>query len=46
MKLYKNSVEIINIRMDMMNYLASMQDFINVEYLLINSIHSLCLEFI
>ena len=46
MKLYNKSDKIINIRMDMINYLSSMQDFINVEYLLFNSIHSLCLGFI
>ena len=46
MKLYNKSEEIINIKMDMINYLSSMQDFINVEYLLFNSIHSLCLGFI
>ena len=45
MKLYNKSEEIINIRMDIINYLAGMQDFVNVEYLLFNSIHSLCLGF-
>ena len=30
----------------MINYLSIIQDFINLEYLLFNSIHSLCLGFI
>jgi len=45
-KLYNRSLEIINSKMDMINYLKFMQEYIHVKCFLFNDLQSLCLGFI
>jgi hypothetical protein len=46
MKIYQKASNIINNKMDMINYLKFMKEYIHVKCLLFNDVHSLCLSFI
>lgn len=45
MKMYEKSQNIINNKMDMINYLKFCEEHINIKCLLFNDIQSLCLNF-
>jgi len=46
LKLFNRSLEIINSKMDMINYLKFVQEYINVKCFLFDDLQSLCLDFI